>query len=64
MEVNKDEAERCIEVAEKFVLEGQFEKAEKFLVKADRLYPTQKAKGRTKCRLGSFYKVFVCVWLD
>lgn len=48
MEVNKDEAERCIEVAEKYVLEGHFEKAEKFLVKADRLYPTQKAKGRTK----------------
>lgn len=50
MEVNKDEAERCIEVAEKYVLEGHFEKAEKFLVKADRLYPTQKAKGRTKIR--------------
>lgn len=48
MEVNKDEAERCIEVAEKCVLEGHFEKAEKFLAKADRLYPTQKAKGMTK----------------
>ncbi|XP_023712623.1 dnaJ homolog subfamily B member 12 isoform X2 [Cryptotermes secundus] len=44
MEGNKDEAERCIEFAERFILEGKKDKAEKFLLKAERLFPTQKAK--------------------
>ncbi|KAF2893285.1 hypothetical protein ILUMI_12886 [Ignelater luminosus] len=44
MEVNKDEAERCIELAEQFIKEKNREKAEKFLHKAERLFPTQKAK--------------------
>ncbi|PSN48438.1 DnaJ subfamily B member 12 [Blattella germanica] len=44
MEVNKDEAERCIEFAEKYLVEGNRDKAEKFLLKAERLFPTQKAK--------------------
>ena len=48
MEVNKDEAERCIEYAEKYISEGSTDKAEKFLHKAERLYPTQKAKCKTK----------------
>lgn len=45
MEVNKDEADHCIEIAEKYIKEKNREKAEKFLHKAERLYPTQKAKG-------------------
>lgn len=44
MEGNKDEAERCIELAAKFITEGKREKAEKFLQKAERLFPTTKAK--------------------
>ncbi|XP_025830031.1 dnaJ homolog subfamily B member 14 [Agrilus planipennis] len=44
MEVNKDEAERCIQLAEKYIKERNKEKAEKFLKKAERLYPSQKAK--------------------
>lgn len=48
MEVNKDEAERCIEFAERFILEGKKDKAEKFLLKAERLFPTQKAKGKPR----------------
>lgn len=44
MEGNKDEAERCIEIAEKCILEGKRDKAEKFLHKAEKLYSTQKAK--------------------
>nr|CAD7446102.1 unnamed protein product [Timema bartmani] len=44
MEVNKDEAERCIEYAERFILEGKKDRAEKFLLKAERLFPTQKAQ--------------------
>lgn len=45
MEVNKEEAERCIELGEKYIKNRNKEKAEKFLQKAERLYPTQKAKG-------------------
>ncbi|XP_074034972.1 dnaJ homolog subfamily B member 12 [Leptinotarsa decemlineata] len=44
MEGNKDEANRCIEMAEKFIKEQNRDKAEKFLHKAERLFPTQKAK--------------------
>lgn len=44
MDGNKDEAERCIQLAEKYVKENNREKAEKFLHKAERLFPTQKAK--------------------
>lgn len=49
MEVNKDEAERCIELAEKYIKELNREKAEKFLHKAERLYPTERAKGNKVC---------------
>ncbi|KAF7282781.1 dnaJ homolog subfamily B member 12 [Rhynchophorus ferrugineus] len=44
MESNKDEALRCIEVAEKYIQEKCKEKAVKFLHKAERLFPTQRAK--------------------
>ncbi|KAG5879173.1 hypothetical protein JTB14_037431 [Gonioctena quinquepunctata] len=44
MEGNKDEADRCIHMAEKFIQEKNREKAEKFLHKAEKLFPTQKAK--------------------
>ncbi|KAF5294450.1 hypothetical protein FQR65_LT01576 [Abscondita terminalis] len=44
MEVNKDEAERCIELAEEQIKLKNKERAEKFLHKAERLFPTQRAK--------------------
>lgn len=44
MDGNKDEAERCIELAEGFLNAGNHEKAEKFLLKAEKLYSTKKAK--------------------
>ncbi|XP_044761875.1 dnaJ homolog subfamily B member 14-like [Coccinella septempunctata] len=44
MDGNKDEADRCIQLAQKYIEEGNREKAEKFLHKAERLFPTQKAK--------------------
>ncbi|KAL7289901.1 hypothetical protein TKK_0016292 [Trichogramma kaykai] len=44
MDGNKDEAERCIDLAERYVREKRFEEAEKFLKKAQRLYPTNKAE--------------------
>jgi Tfp pilus assembly protein PilF len=45
MEGNKDESERCISLAIQYSKQGDDEKALKFLNKAERLYPTQKAKG-------------------
>lgn len=44
MEGNKDEADHCIELAKKYIKEKNREKAERFLYKAEKLYPTQKAK--------------------
>ncbi|XP_044737623.1 dnaJ homolog subfamily B member 14 [Chrysoperla carnea] len=44
LESNKDEADRCIEIAEINIKFGNREKAEKFLHKAERLYPSTKAK--------------------
>ncbi|XP_060586087.1 dnaJ homolog subfamily B member 12-like isoform X2 [Ruditapes philippinarum] len=44
MEGNRDESEKCISIAQKCINAGAYEKALKFLNKAERLYPTQKAK--------------------
>lgn len=48
MEVNRDEAERCIDIATAALSCCQTEKARKFLEKAQRLFPTAKAKGEFK----------------
>lgn len=45
MEGNRDEGERCYYLANKYLSQGDLEKAKKFLNKAERLYPTQRAKG-------------------
>lgn len=45
MEGNKDSAELCIGIAERYIREGKRDEAEKYLLKSERLYPTQKAKG-------------------
>lgn len=64
MDGNKDEAERCIEMAEGFLNAGNHEKAEKFLLKAERLYSTKKAKGNfSPCSdhcSQLFFKMFYC----
>ncbi|XP_043958727.1 dnaJ homolog subfamily B member 12b [Gambusia affinis] len=44
MEVNKDEAERCIDIAAAALKIHQPEKALRFLEKAQRLFPTEKAQ--------------------
>ncbi|XP_056631835.1 dnaJ homolog subfamily B member 12 [Diorhabda carinulata] len=44
MEGNKDEALHCIELAEKYIRDKNREKAEKYLLKAEKLFPTHKAK--------------------
>jgi DnaJ family protein B protein 12 len=44
MEGNKDESERCIRLAEKFLTIGDTEQALKYLYKSERLYPTTRAR--------------------
>lgn len=44
MEGNRDEAEKCINIATKSLEAGDKDKAVKFLNKAEKLYPTYKAK--------------------
>lgn len=46
MEVNKDEAERCIHIAIKAIKCNEVDKAKRFLEKAQRLFPTDKAHGK------------------
>lgn len=51
MDSNKDEAERCIKIALNAVSSNQPDKARKFLEKAQRLFPTEKAKGASSQRV-------------
>ncbi|KAG7485766.1 hypothetical protein JOB18_017885 [Solea senegalensis] len=44
MEGNRDEAEKCINIATKALEAGDKEKAQKFLIKAEKLFPTDRAK--------------------
>lgn len=48
MDGNKDESEHCISIAQKYINEGDRSKALKFLYKAEKLYPSQRAKGKFK----------------
>lgn len=45
MDGNKDESEHCISLAQKYINEGDRTKALKFLYKAEKLFPSQRAKG-------------------
>jgi len=42
MESNRDEADKCLELAMKFIREGNKEKAEKFVRKAGKLFPSRR----------------------
>lgn len=46
MEGNRDEAEKCINIATKALEAGDKEKALRFLNKAEKLYPTDRAKSK------------------
>ena len=46
MESNKEEAQKCIQIAKKALTEKNFEKAIKFLQKSVKLYPSDVAKSR------------------
>lgn len=45
MDSNKDEADKCLELAEQYIKERRFEDAEKFVRKAMKLYPTDRVEG-------------------
>ena len=50
MESNRDEALRCVRLAEKYLLEGGLDKASRFALKSNKLYPNDKAKGWGKSK--------------
>lgn len=45
MEGNRDEAEKCVEIAREALNAGDREKAQRFLQKAEKLYPLPAARG-------------------
>lgn len=53
MESNKEEAFRCLKIAENCWKSGDKDKAERFAVKAMKLYPSNEAKGLSTCLMGS-----------
>lgn len=46
MDGNKDEAKRCRRLAEKYLKEGNKERAIKFFEKSQRLFPSKEVEGR------------------
>lgn len=50
MEGNRDDTERFIVIAVQALRDAKIDKAEKFLNKAEKLYPSQKAKGKSRDR--------------
>ena len=44
MEGNKEECQRCIEIARRCIAEGNVDKARRFLEKAEKLFPSRQAK--------------------
>ena len=48
MEGNKDESEKCLKIARKLAAAGDKEKAIKFVLKADKLFPSKKAQGKNQ----------------
>lgn len=49
MEGNRDEAEKCVEIAREALNAGDREKAQRFLQKAEKLYPLPSARGEALC---------------
>lgn len=45
MECNREEAEKCIRIADEALREYKSQRAKNFLNKAEKLYPLQQAKG-------------------
>ena len=46
MEGNKDEAKKCLEIARRYLVKGDKEKARKFIGKSQKLYPLKEAESK------------------
>jgi len=46
MDGNKDEAAKCRQLADRFLKEGNKDRALKFLEKSQKLYPSKEVEGR------------------
>jgi hypothetical protein len=46
MEGNKDEAEKCLQFARRYLAKGDKEKAKKFIGKSKKLYPLKEAESK------------------
>ena len=70
MESNKEDAEKCIRIAQKAISDGDQPKAVKFLKRSLRLYPSTKAEGElfklkrniSNCTIVSLYQCIVPYW--
>ena len=61
MDGNKDEADRCIQIALRCIQAGDREKARKFLNKAERLYPSDRVRGeREETIFTVYFSVTLC----
>lgn len=64
MEGNKDEAFKCRRIGEKYLVEGNRNKAEKFLRKAQRLYPNAEVEGLINLVVLSVLRGIYLHWFD
>lgn len=48
MEGNRDEAEKCVQIAREALSAGNRDKAQRFLQKAEKLYPLPAARGEPR----------------
>ena len=54
MEGNRDESEKCLRRAEAFLKDGELEQALKYVNKAERLFPSKRAKGLYSSCIGLY----------
>jgi DnaJ family protein B protein 12 len=47
MESNREESLRCLKIAENYLRQGDYERAERFAQKAIKMFPSNEAKGET-----------------
>jgi hypothetical protein len=51
MEANKSECETCIRIAQRAIAAEEYEKANKFLLKAQKLYPSELVNSKTNNKI-------------
>jgi hypothetical protein len=55
MEANKSECEKCIRIAQNSAAVGDYEKALKFLGKAQKLYPSELVNSKKRFKFSYFF---------